>query len=237
MEWSTFSKLRDNYRSLFNQIFTCELCLAPTTEKIGLCLKCQYDLPYTALSCPQCSEPCTVEGRCGECQKKPPSFDYSFCSLLYYHPLPHWLHRCKDKSDVRLAKRFAQLMLDASPIFTITPDFLTYIPTTRRRLLTRGFNLSEELCRQLSTQLEIPILHEALTKSRHTEQRRASAQERRSRDTGLRATPKNLSGSHILVIDDVMTTGGTLQQAASLLKSQGASTVGAWCLARTPKSI
>ena len=236
MEWSTFSKLRDNYRSLFNQIFTCELCLAPTTEKIGLCLKCQYDLPYTALSCPQCSEPCTVEGRCGECQKKPPSFDYSFCSLVYYHPLPHWLHRCKDKPDIRLAKRFAQLMLDASPMFTVAPDYLTYIPTTRRRLLTRGFNLSEELCLTLSAHLDIPLLQHAIKKSRHTEQRHSSANERRTRDAGLRGTSTNLTNKHILIIDDVMTTGATLEQAADVLKAQGATTIGAWCLARTPKS-
>ena len=237
MDWSTFSKLKDNYSTFFDHMYTCELCLETTSDKIGVCTSCQYDLPYSDLSCPQCSEPCTSEGRCGDCQKKPPSFDYSHCSLLYYHPVPHWLHRCKDKPDLRLAKRFAQLMSDATPMFTVPPDFLTYIPTTRRRLFTRGFNLSEELCQQLGAQLNIPILHGVLHKSRHTEQRQATAQERRHRDTGLRSTNKDLSGQHILIIDDVMTTGETLQQAAALLKSQGASTVGTWCLARTPKPI
>lgn len=237
MERSTFYKLKDYYRSFFEQMFNCELCLSPTNDRSGICCACQNDLPYSGLACPQCSEPINSEGRCGVCQKNPPSFDYSHCSLLYYHPLPHWLHRCKDKPDRRLAKRFARLMLDAPPLFTIAPDYLTFIPTTQRRLLARGFNLSEELCLQLSSQLNIPILHGAIKKTRHTEQRRASAQERRTRDTGLRGCDQDLTNKHILIIDDVMTTGGTLQQASTVLKLQGASLVGAWCLARTPKPI
>lgn len=235
MDWSTLNKLKDYYSTIFVQSFSCELCLNSTGEPIGICGQCQQDLPFAGLACPQCSEPSTTEGRCGQCQKKPPSFDYSYCSLLYYHPMPHWLHRCKDKPDIRLTHRFTQLMLDAPPLLAIEPDFLTYIPTTRRRIFTRGFNLGEELCYQLSRHLDIPILPQSLHKSRHTEQRQASAHERRHTDTGLRSLNRDLSGQHILIIDDVMTTGSTLQQAAALLKSQGATTVGAWCLARTPK--
>jgi len=235
-KWSTISRFMGNSRLFFDQLFTCELCLEPTGEPCGLCSICYNRLPFSGLSCPQCSEEVTTEGRCGRCQRKPPAYDYSHCSLNYTHPLPHWLHRCKDKRDRRQIMRFLELMLDAPPVLPIAPDYLICIPASRRRLFQRGFNLSEELTQHLSEHMSIPVLRNHLIKTHHTEQRGAGRRAR-ALTTALAVVKPVPTGAHILIIDDVMTTGSTLDEAAHLLKQNGAAIVGGWCLARTPKSL
>jgi len=114
---------------------------------------------------------------------------------------------------------------------------LTYIPSTRMRLFKRGFNVSELLARELAKKFQLPLLEDALKKTSGKDQRALNRQQRR---TNLKQTLKpgnsDLSGQHILVIDDVMTTGATLDSAAHCLKQQGATAVGGWILARTPPS-
>ena len=234
--WSTLERLKDNYRLFFNQVFQCELCQGQLDNPSFICTACYSDLPFQALACPQCSEPVYQPGRCGSCQQRPPAFDYSHCSYLYQHPMQHWLHRCKDKGDIRFVRLIAELMLKAQPVINLPPDALVFVPSTRKRLVMRGFNLSLELTRQMSKELTIPIISDSLLKIQHTEQRRLAAKDRRLRDTCLRSGQQDLKGKHLLIIDDVMTTGSTLDQAAKLLKQQGAETVGAWCFARTPKA-
>ncbi len=236
-KWSTLHKFRDNCSSFFNQLFTCELCLDACEPGSFLCGRCFNDLPFPALTCPQCSEPSPTGHRCGRCQASPPAFDYSFCSFQYYHPLNHWMHRCKEGHDIRMAKRFASLMLTSRPLSDHPPDTLVFIPASRRRLLQRGFNLSEELCHHLSKALNIPVAPLALRRTSHSEQRRFSAAARRQSNIGLDRGHMDLTGRHVMIIDDVMTTGSTLEQAARLLKSQGASIVGAWCFARTVRAV
>lgn len=232
---STLSALKDNWWLFINQVSQCELCLEQPDQPAFICTRCEADLPWTGLSCPQCSEPVLTEGRCGRCQKKPPAYDYSFCTFLYGHPVNHWVQRCKDKGDIRFARHFSRLMLRDQPVFGVQPDALVTIPSTRRRLIRRGFNLSQLLARELSKALDIPVLEQTLIKHQGRDQRQLSGKERRTVDTGLRNADTSLSGQHLLIIDDVMTTGATLDQAARLLKQQGAATVGAWCFARTPR--
>lgn len=241
-KWSTLKGLKANFSTFFNQItekplfFECELCLEPDNSRLGICDECAARLPFSGLCCPQCSEPVITEGRCGACQRKPPDFDYSSCSLMYTHPLTHWIHRCKDRNDTRQIPRFTALMQQAPPLFSLSPDIVTCIPASRRRLLSRGFNLSAELAAPVADYLELPFIPGLLSKTRHTEKRGASAKERSSNPTGLSYGPVSPRGQHILIVDDVMTTGSTLNEAAAILKQQGAITVGAWCLARTPKT-
>jgi ComF family protein len=131
-------------------------------------------------------------------------------------------------------------MLMARPAFEDGPDgypdVVTCIPTTRRRKFWRGFNLSEELARAVADDLNLP-LHPLLKKTKHHEQRGRSARQRASSQTDISIeTNLDLTGKHILIVDDVMTTGSTLHAAAALLKESNANKVGAWCFARTPKT-
>ncbi|MDF1762931.1 MAG: ComF family protein [Oleibacter sp.] len=201
-----------------------------------MCELCYADLPFSGLACPQCSEPIIHEGRCGRCQKAPPNYDYSYCALAYQAPMNIWLRQCKDRGKTHHIRFFAQLMLQSAPPWVITPDVIVSIPALQRRLFTRGFNLSDELAKIISNHYQRPHLRRALSKESKRDQRQLNAQQRKYGDVGLVLGPQSLEGKHVLIIDDVMTTGATLDQAARLLKNSGALTVGGWCLARTLKA-
>lgn len=127
----------------------------------------------------------------------------------------------------------------AAPLFADDPDIVTCIPTSHRRRLLRGFNLGEELAMHCATYLDLTFQPQLLQKTGNSDQRQRSARERRAQPTGLYLNNKSaltdLTGRRILIVDDVMTTGSTLEEAAIVLKQHGAASVGAWCLARTPK--
>ena len=238
-KWSTLRRVRDNFSAFFDQSFECELCLEPTNSKIGVCQSCLARLPFPEYTCSRCSEATSTPGICGKCQKQPPSFDYSVCSLNYEHPIQYWIQRCKDRRDHKQIARLASIMTMAAPMLIEEPDIVTCIPTTHQRRLIRGFNLSEELAGHCAKYLGLPFYPQLLKKTRSADKRRRSARERNEQPSGLTyrntSSAPNLEGRRVLIIDDVMTTGSTLEEAAKILKSHGAISVGGWCLARTPK--
>ncbi|MEC8442591.1 MAG: ComF family protein [Pseudomonadota bacterium] len=234
-DWSTISRIRDNFRSFFEQNLECELCLEPSTSTTGICRACTNDLPFSGLCCPQCSEPVITEGRCGNCQQQPPTYDYSHCSLYYQPPLTHWITRCKDHRDARQISRLIDLFLTSPPLLPVAPDIIVSIPSHPLRLAQRGFNLSAELAQAAGQYLNCDVHHRALIKHRRSEHRGQNAQQRKAIHS-LHANLPIPEGCHALLVDDVMTTGSTLDEAAAILKSQGAAIVGAWCLARTLKT-
>ncbi len=237
--WSTIAKKTVDYWSKSIRTLTpqgeCELCLQNTGGLFFLCERCLQELPHTVFACSQCSEPMTSPGRCGRCQQQPPAFDYSYCSFLYQPPVSLWIKRCKDQQQVIWLPRLSGLMLTQPPDTVQQADAITFIPSSRRKLFRRGFNITEIMARRLAKQLGIPLIRNALLKAPGHDQRGLSAQQRQKnlRDS-LQPGKQNLRGMHILIIEDVITTGATASAAAKALKRQGADIVGIWALARTP---
>jgi ComF family protein len=125
-------------------------------------------------------------------------------------------------------------MIANPPTSLDSVDALVYIPSDRWRLVRRGFNVSELIAHQLSRQFDIPIIEGCLYKKHGKDQRGLSARQRRTAlQSRLLAGKQNLDNKHIMIIDDVMTTGATANLAANHLIQQGARLVGVWCLART----
>jgi ComF family protein len=119
------------------------------------------------------------------------------------------------------------------------PDYLVVVPISNQRFAHRGYNQSLALARVLSRQLNIKLLPSALIKTQHTvAQSTLNAQERAANLNhafALGPQAKALTGKRVTVIDDVMTTGATLNAIAFLLKTQGqVEHVSNWVLARTP---
>jgi ComF family protein len=124
----------------------------------------------------------------------------------------------------------------ASPAPPALPDVVVPVPLHQRRLLHRGFNQSLELARGLGTLLERPVPLAALTRVRHTvPQMTLDAARRRDNVRGAFAADATaLAGRRVLLVDDVMTTGGTLEECARTLRRAGAAGVVVLVLARTP---
>lgn len=102
--------------------------------------------------------------------------------------------------------------------------------------MKRGFNPAELIARELGRTLNKPVIAQLATRSHSREQKELSRHQRINNvSQHFHPTRKQLNGKHILLIDDVMTTGSTAHSMALLLKRSGATKVGIWCLARTAK--
>lgn len=113
------------------------------------------------------------------------------------------------------------------------PDLIVPIPLTARRLRERGFNQALELARVLGQRLAIPVDAQLCVKTRDTApQTRLPWKERRKNIRGAFVVEGDLSGRHIAVVDDVLTTGATLSELARNLKRAGAATVTGYVIAR-----
>jgi len=133
--------------------------------------------------------------------------------------------------------RLTGLMLTnpAAALALAQADAITFIPSTRRKLFSRGFNITEIMARRLAKTLGVPLIDNALYKISGHDQRGLSARQRqRNLSNSLQPGQLQLKGKHIVIIEDVITTGATANAAARALKQQGAAIVGIWALARTP---
>ncbi len=116
-------------------------------------------------------------------------------------------------------------------------DFVLPVPLSRERLEQRGFNQALELARPIALTLTLPLLADICVRTRHTSaQAELPLTQRRVNMRGAFAVRdrKVMEGKHVLLIDDVMTTGHTLRELAACLKRHGATRVSNLVLARTP---
>ncbi len=124
-----------------------------------------------------------------------------------------------------------------------SPQAIIAVPLSRKRLAERGFNQAEILSRPIAKELNLPILRRACQRNRDTPtQLSLPAKDRRRnlRDAFDITLPLSIKGEpirHIALIDDVMTTGATLESLAKTVKTSGVETVTLWSLARTPLHI
>jgi len=240
MDWSTtirnkaYSRIKNKLQAFIGN--RCEMCLEPCHSKEFVCYQCEQDLPQATNSCDRCAVPLTVGNTCGHCLQHDPAFDQSHCNYLYQAPFDRWLHLYKNKNKTDWARNLSRLMLNNPPLNLSTIDAITYVPSSRWSMLKRGFNPAELLATHLSETLELPIIHKLAHRSHSKQQKELGRKQRMANvRSSFRAGSKRLDGQHMLLIDDVMTTGSTAHTLAKILKKAGASKVTVWCLARTPE--
>ena len=114
------------------------------------------------------------------------------------------------------------------------PDYLVPVPLSWRRLIRRGHNQAVLIARPISRSLRIPLLHQAVSRTRHTPiQPGLSADIRKANVLGAFVSNRHWNGECLAVIDDVMTTGTTVNSIAEVLLGAGAGEIQAWCATRT----
>lgn len=220
----------------------CLSCGEGGTEAIDLCIACQSSLPWLGPACPRCALPLHAEGAgageaapCSTCQAKPPPLTEVHAPCLYAAPIDRLLPRFKFHHDLAAGRLLSQLM--AEHCFALPrPDALVPVPLHRARLRQRGYDQALELARPLASALGIPIRTDLLRRVRATaQQTRLDAAERaRNLHRAFQANAALALPAHVVLIDDVMTTGATLHAAAHALRQAGAGRVDAWICARAP---
>ena len=133
-----------------------------------------------------------------------------------------------------LLPALAKLMLPALQQLP-HPDLLLPLPLHPQRLKERGFNQALEIARPLAKNLKLPLELKLLQRTRDTEHQARLTEKARHRNMRKAfVATGDLTDRHIALVDDVMTTGASLDAAARALKQAGAARVDCWVLARTP---
>lgn len=222
-------------------------CLGCRTKGAWICAACEHRIMLrTEQHCPVCLRHITPTGEvCFSCRdKKKPALDGIFVASYYKEPLfAHALHTYKYRFIPHLSIPFGNMLksaLEKSPLRL--PDMILPVPLHKKRLRFRGFNQSELIARELSLGLtpglEIPLSNDILLRIRYTKpQMKTASREERLMNLknafALAAGKEDLvRGKYLWLVDDVATTGTTLEECATLLKGHGARTVFGIVLAR-----
>ncbi len=192
-------------------------------------------LPATC--CPQCALPTSQGEICGACLKKPPAFNRTRSAFSYAFPLDSLVQQCKYAHASNLTEFFAaQMAIQAGQSNTQSEplDYLLPMPLHHARLAQRGFNQAAEIARRLSTRIGVPWLPDACHRVRNTPSQAGLDLKARQRNLrGAFSCSIDLSGKRVALIDDVMTSGSSLDELARVVRKAGAVEIQAWVLART----
>ena len=181
----------------------------------------------------RCALPLPQAGHCGHCLQAPPPLDQVHAVFDYAFPLDRLLPRLKFHRDFAAGRVLAQCMVDRLASLP-RPEALIPIPLHRARLRRRGYDQALELARPIGLALRLPLLGNALQRSKATTAQSrldADARQRNLRGAFVVATDASLP-AHVVLLDDVMTTGATLHAAACVLHRAGVQRVDAWVCAR-----
>ncbi|EKD41811.1 MAG: amidophosphoribosyltransferase-like protein [uncultured bacterium] len=223
---------------------SCPICFEPTVSSLIVCEPCQQKLKKISEPfCPLCGRPFEekemISHLCGICLKDKPAFDWHRSLYFYEAPLISLVHGLKFKAYLFLIPFFVDHLLRHHFSYFENADFLIPAPLSSNRLSKRTYNQSLELTKGLSKKTGKPYLRQALIKVKETSnQADLSLPERQKNLQGAfkwSETGPSLEGKKIILVDDVFTTGNTLNACAEVLKKAGAKEVGCFTLALTPK--
>lgn len=230
--------------SLFNQANRCLLCLGSAAGIAEcICNPCLDELPWLGSACRQCALPLSAESMlCGQCQQSPPAFSQIVAPFRYAFPLDSLIPAFKYQHKLTYGRLMARLLQQAivhhyQEQQQRLPDLVIPLPLHRARQAQRGYNQALELARPIARQLAVPLDRRNLLRQRATAaQQGLDAQQRRLnlQDAFLCRAPERLQGQHVALVDDVVTTGTTVNEASRTLLAAGAASVTIWCIARTP---
>lgn len=231
--------LRNLQRNLQLWLFPpiCVLCGKPGEGERDLCADCLADLPYNTHACRRCARPlqAITDTICGQCLRAPPAYDRSFSLFHYTPPVDRLILRLKFNANLHLARLLGELMAGHLAEHSQTvPELIIPVPLHHSRLRERGYNQALEIARPIAKKLAIPIDYRSCARLRPTSaQSLLPAKERHGNVKGAFGVIKSIGAHHIAIIDDVMTTGHTLQEVATELRKSGVETIDVWVLART----
>lgn len=169
---------------------------------------------------------------CGACLQHPPAFDHARAALVYTFPTDKLIQALKYGGQLALAKLLGEL-LAAAVADLPRPHQIVPMPLHHARLKSRGFNQALEIAKIVSKRLAIPLAPDLIQRIVDTPLQAMLALDARHKNIkGAFACKHDLHGQHITIVDDVMTSGATLNELAKQLKRAGAAEVDAWIVAR-----
>ena len=205
------------------------------------CQRCWDQItPIRSPSCPRCAHPFPSPYAlrpgyvCGSCRKHPPAYNRAWTPYAYQSPLKEAIGLLKYRGKTQLAPSLARLIAQTTPAPT-NVDAILAVPLHADRLREREFNQALLLAYHLGKQWNLPVLTDVLRRTKPTPPQTSLT--RRERLKNLRkcfavTTPSAIEGKIMLIVDDVFTTGTTVNECAKALRKAGAQAVYVQTLAR-----
>jgi len=213
----------------------CLFCAAARPRE-GMCDECREELPGRfAARCPVCANLSPLREVCGECLAQPPNFARVTTAVSYCFPVDGAILRLKYGAYLPAVRPLTSLLTEQLRD-EAAPDLVLAMPMAPQRLRERGFNHAYELALAVSAGLRLSLAPQLCHRVRHSAPQAALPwKERRRNIRGAFACDADLSGARVVIVDDVMTTGATLNELAGVLRARGAAQVEGWVVARTEK--
>ncbi|WP_078085247.1 ComF family protein [Microbulbifer mangrovi] len=224
-------------RSIDRHLAVCILCRSGAEIEYGICAPCRRDLPALGHACASCALPLpnTTDHHCPRCLRKPPPQSSCHTCWYYAYPVAQLIQRFKYQRDLAAGRTLAELAARQLHPGPERPDLLVPVPLHWRKQLSRGYNQAQLIADTLGHSWRIPVDNRALRKITPTgSQQELRRSERLKNLSNSFACDPHVNGLHIGLVDDVITTGATLEVACRALLAAGAIRVSAYALARTP---
>lgn len=224
-----------NFSSLVSRLFKqkCLLCDAQSdaleANIHAVCGACLNELPkHPKTSCPQCGLT-SSDQLCGSCISSPPDFNATHSVFLYDFPIDSMMQRYKYGNMLSLYAFFGQMLSEKVDMEAV--DLILPMPMHPARIKERGFNQALEIAKVFGKE---KLDYKSAVRQKLTPpQASLPLKERVKNIKGAFAVSANLTGKRIAIVDDVMTTGASLNELSKTLKKAGASHVECWVIART----
>jgi len=193
----------------------------------------EWPVPYGV--CPQCCEPSFDSKQCGTCLAQSPAFDQTQVGFYFDKELIDLIHGLKYQNHTAYARILGELL--AERIDSKDIEAILAVPLFATRFRDRGFNQAELIAESLAKSLGIPIIKGALSRIKDTPtQTHLNAKQRKQNlKNAFEVKKDKLSGlKHVALLDDVITTGATMQSLAQVIKKQtNVDSIQAWAVAKT----
>lgn len=215
----------------------CVFCGIPTVEADALiCAGCRDDLPWQQQSCSRCAKPVTAilpEGvHCADCQSRPPPFDAAVVPLLYSFPVDAAIKALKFRRKLFYAPAFGSLLAASLTRLPGEIDAMLPVPLHWRRHASRGFNQAVELCKIPRKSCGLTLVNNVFRKRSTPFQSGLDVKQRRRNLQSAFVVRGQIDATHVLIVDDVVTTGETCRQLADVVLRSGAKKVSVFAIAR-----
>ncbi len=211
-------------------------CLGCGQEGELICSSCQRTLArVTSPICPRCGIPQSSGILCHSCVSRQQAIDGIRSPFRFEGVIRQAIHQLKYKNLRAVTETLAGLLSDYLATNPMPGEVLVPVPIHQKRVRERGYNQSSLLSRELGRLVRLPVVADCLIRQQHTppQARASSVSERRSNVVNaFTCRDHRLKGKQILLIDDVATSGATLDACAAALKAAGASSVWGLTLAR-----
>jgi ComF family protein len=237
-------------RALLNLVYPplCLVCRAPVSEPRALCASCWKGLTFfEGAMCTICGLPFELDpgtdSLCASCQAHPPAFDCARAALAYDDASKGAILALKRADRLEFAQLFALWLKRAGQALLEECDVIVSVPLHRLRLWTRRYNQSALLAQRLARATGKPFDPFVLARTRATPSQgnMPSAKARQRNVRGAFKVPDRraaaISGRTVLLIDDVLTTGATIQACAKALRRAGAAKVLVLTIARVARPL